>query len=291
MSIVIGSIIASIIGLFAFTIDSESLFSWNPTDNIKRALRVTLISVLFIYFLDSLLRVRFIENNIFGWTDYDLKWKIKNSSYLCYDTNTLAIRVIFLYLISKSVGLIRQKPISVKFFFLYLMLSCFSRAGLLGILFIYIIEMPLMRRMEYKFLLIISIIGSLMLEFTTDYSNLIELDSSAVSKIDLFSGSIDLWLSSSSINQLFGFGYYSNIDVGTTSQISGHSIIYYSLVDFGVIGSLLIGALLYKQAENSEGRYLLLTLMLIGLSIFRFDFLFLYFTLFFVNHVGKSQNL
>jgi hypothetical protein len=84
-------------------------------------------------------------------------------------------------------------------------------------------------------------------------------------------------------------GYYSNINVGAIDWASGHSIVYYALVDFGVLGTLLLGGLIFRCARTLQARWLLIVYLILGFSVFRFDFLFLYVALFFVEYVQASS--
>lgn len=285
------SVVASVIGLLAFAIKPQMLFAWDQSDGTRRAFHRVLLWVLLFYFLDSLLRVGFLDLNFTGWTDYELKEWVKTRSYLADDTNTLAIRVIFLYFIAWSVGLVRSRPWAARLFFLYLMLTCYSRAGLLAMLIVFALENESARRALRRFplLLVSTALGIAGVALMSITSEDLLVDSSVISKLDLVTGSIDHWISSDWLTRLIGAGYYSNINVGAVDWAAGHSIVYYALVDFGMVGTLLIGVLMYRQARSLEGRYLLSLYCLLGLSVFRFDFLFLYITLFFVDHVATRE--
>jgi hypothetical protein len=294
------STLGAVIGLFAFAINPKLLFSWNEIYSSRRALRRILIPILFIYFLDSLSRSTSLHLNFVGFTDYNLKNILKSSTYLADDTNTLAVRVLFLYFITMSVGLIRLRPWSFRIFFTYLMASCYSRAGIFVMLFAFILELDWVRRVfKHYFIRIFALIFAILtivfiLINSDQYLSGLDIDSSVISKMVLVTGSIEYWLCVDWVTKLIGSGYYSNINVGAIigdgMWASGHSIFYYAIVDFGVIGSLLIGLLFYRQVATFRGRSLLNLYCLIGLSLFRFDFLFLYITLFFVEHVLINNN-
>lgn len=289
------STIATLLGLVAFTVRPDLLFSWNGADDRHKSYRRIFIWVLLAYLADSLLRIQYLQYNWIGWSDYELKEWIKTSSWLADDTNTLSIRVILLYFIARSIGLLASRPWMLRGIFLYLVLSCYSRAAIAVLLLVFVFELRIaskalkMRNLLPSVILGFFIIIKLILPSVDDMN----LDSSEISKLDLIIGSFDHWLASGWWERLVGLGYYSNINVGTFDWATGHSIVYYALVDFGVLGTLLLGCLIFRCTRTVQARWLLIVYLILGLSVFRFDFLFLYVTLFFLEYVhpgGKKTN-
>lgn len=164
------------------------------------------------------------------------------------------------------------------------MISTFSRAGLFILLLIYSKDLFYSFRLKRSFLLLI--IGSFLgVYFMLNFIDFNRLDSSSVSKLLLLTDSIVYFSKQNFLQILFGNGYYSNInivqniDAGAGSWASGHSIIYYTLIDFGLIGSFLFLLLILSGLIHRVSKELVFSYFLIGLSLFRFDLLFLYLAL------------
>lgn|GEM_PF-3674196 len=286
------SAIATVIGLFAFTVRPEELFSWDDTEDMRRSYRNVLALVMLAYLIDSLLRVQYIQFNWSAWSDYEFKEWVKTNTWLADDTNTLGIRVILLYFIARSIGFMASTPWLLKAFVFYLTLTSYSRAALVVLLLVFAAEVA-MRNMLHKKTYVLTILAfAAGLAFTLLPSMIEEadFDSSVISKLDLLLGSFGHWLSSDWWERLLGGGYYSNVDVGIANWASGHSIAYYAMVDFGVLGSIFLGALIVGCAHTARARWLIAVYSLLGLAVFRFDFLFLYVTLFFVEYVAPSRS-
>jgi hypothetical protein len=285
------STIATLLGLIAFTVRADLLFSWDGSNDLRRSYCRIFFWVLAVYLIDSLLRIQYLKYNWVGWSDYELKTWIKTSSWLVDDTNTLGIRVIFLYFIARSIGFLKSHPWMLRVLFLYLVLSCYSRAAIGVLLLVFVFDTRMgwkLLKMKYAILSLVFVIViaiKIILPAVDDMT----LDSSEISKLALITGSLDHWLAADWWGRLFGLGYYSNIDVGLINWASGHSIFYYALVDFGVFGTLLLCALIFRCATTVKARWLLVVYMILGLSVFRFDFLFLYVTLFFVEYVQIGE--
>ena len=283
------SYLASLLGLFAFTVQPEKIFKYSSYKIFINSTRKIVILVLFIYFLDSLQRLLYINLNFTGFTDYVFKENIKGATYLADDTNTLALRIIFLFYISSAIGLVNNFPIFARLFFSILMLSTYSRAGEIVLILVFLSQINIIRvvLLRYAYLFLSLFVLIIVIYSSTLIDIIISSDSSVISKFVLFYASYEYWLSSDLLIQIIGLGYFSDIDVGTFSGLSwasGHSFIYYLLVEFGIAGSLLLIALLHGQATSRESKFLLLFYFIIGLSLFRFDFLFLYVTLFYTNN-------
>lgn len=281
------STLSTLLGLFAFAVRPDRLFDYKATDVIHQSFRRILVSVLLIYFADSLLRVQHLHFNWIGWSDYELKELIKSNTWLADDTNTLGIRVLLIYFIACSIGLLSSRPWMLRGIFLYLTLTCYSRAAIVVLLLVFLFEMEIINRaIKNRYLLIASIFSIvLVIAVALPMVDDINLDSSEISKLELIVGSFEHWWVSGWWERLVGLGYHSNLDVGTLNWASGHSFVYYAIVDFGVFGTLLLGALILRCARTSQARWLLVVYLILGLSVFRFDFLFLYIALFFVEHV------
>ena len=285
------SAIASVLGLLAFAIRADVLFDWDGSAQMREAFRRVLVWVLVVYVLDSLLRVKYLSMNFTGWSDYELKEQVKTSLWLADDTNTLTIHVVFLYLISRSVGLLRAHPWRLRALFIYLSLASYSRAGLAAMLLVVLVEEAAVRnwlRARYLLPALLMLSGAAMAGLLWLIRNT-EIDSSVVSKADLVVGSLAHWVSADWWRRLFGSGYFSNIDVGIYNWASGHSIIYYGLVDFGAVGTLLMGTLILRSFRSIQARMVFALYCIMGLSVFRFDLLFLYITMFFVEHVSERR--
>ena len=284
------SVIATMLGLFAFTARSDVLFGWTGTDGMRKAFRSALIWVLVVYLIDSLSRVQYIQFNWVGWSDWELKELVKTSTWLADDSNTLGIRVILLYFIARSVGLFASSPWVLRGLFFYLALVSYSRAALAALLLVFVLDVVAAKRVpKMRYVLpILVFIAVWAINKALSLGEDIRIDSSVISKIDLITGSFDFWWSSGWWVRLLGLGYYSNLDVGTFAWASGHSIVYYALVDFGLLGTLLLGMLIMSCARTAQARWLMLIYSFLGLAVFRFDFLFLYITLFFVEYVAPS---
>lgn len=289
------STVPTLLGLVAFTVRPDLLFSWNGTDDRLKTYRRIFFLVLLTYFLDSLVRIQYLHYNWTDWPDWELKQLIKTSSWLADDTNTLSIRVVLLYFIARSISFLISRPWVLRGIFLYLALSCYSRAALAVLLLVFVLEAKAeIKMLKMKYLFLFVMLGLLIfININLPAVEVMALDSSAISKLDLVIGSFYHWLYSGWWERLFGAGYFSNIDVGSFNWASGHSIVYYALVDFGVLGTLLLAALIFRCARSVQARWLLTVYIILGFSVFRFDFLFLYIALFFVEYTqagSKSTN-
>ncbi|MBT8631929.1 hypothetical protein AOC23_07590 [Polynucleobacter paneuropaeus] len=286
------SALGSLFALFLLTISYKSYWLY-PEASQKIILKIFII-VLLVFLIDAYSRLIWIFSNISlsnillpDYYDFNgSKEYLKSSTILADDTNTLAIR---LFLISFLVrALIHNKNVQILFTLIIgiLIYSCFSRATL----YVFVIGIFLLQKNFLKFIagrfflfgmlaisatIFFSVIwGSEVTEYLINNG-----DSSVISKIELVINPIKIWLSSSLIVQMFGLGYFANIDVGTISWASGHSIVYYSIIEFGLIGSFFFFVLLINAPKNSESKILLLLYFMIGISEFRFDLLFLWIVL------------
>jgi hypothetical protein len=281
------SMIATLFGLIAFTVRPDLLFSWDGSNDMRKSYRRIFVWVIVVYLIDSLLRIQYLKYNWVGWSDYELKTWIKTSSWLVDDTNTLGIRVIFLYFIARSINFLKSRPWMLRGLFLYLALSSYSRAAIGVLLLVFVFDTRMASKLFKMKFVIPSLVLGILIAIKINLLTIVNmsLDSSEISKLELVTGSFNHWVAADWWERLFGLGYYSNINVGILNWASGHSIFYYALVDFGVLGTLLLGALIFRCATTEKARLLLVIYLILGVSVFRFDFLFLYVTVFFVEYV------
>jgi len=290
------SALGSIFALFLLTISHKTYWLYSEVSQ-KTILKIFIILFL-VFLIDSYSRLIWVFSNISlsnmllaDYYDFSgSKEYLKSSTILADDTNTLAIRFFLIIFLVRA--LINNKNVKILFTFIIgiLIYSCFSRATL----YVFFIGLFLLQKDVLKFIggrfwffgilaisasVFFSIFwGPEVVEYLINNG-----DSSVISKIELVINPIKIWLSSSLIVQMFGLGYFANIDVGTISWASGHSIVYYSIVEFGLIGSFFFFMLLINAAKNNESKILLLLYFMIGISEFRFDLIFLWIVLFAQN--------
>ena len=270
------SVIGTVIGLLLLCIDIPRLASFVP---VYRKTHLALIrAVIVLYFIDALRRLPYIRSLIDGWPDYELREAVKKSTLLADDTNTLAIRLLLIAIMYLSYEVNSRRRIWTILIAAVIMASCYSRAGLVAFAAVALITWrPLYRLFETRRWWFRSIVAITTVSVCTamsqyDYST---RDSSVISKYEIIYGSIEFWKAAPLFAKTIGVGYFANIDVGRALEATGHSVIYYVLVELGLAGGVLLVALMAFQARRFMSEILVTSYLLLGISIFRFDFAFL----------------
>lgn len=277
------SAVGTVFGLWFFTLRPTSVIDLRQY--VARCqthkIRNVIFFVMFLLLVDSFPRLPYILMNWRGWEDYELKEAVKKSTFLADDTNTLAIRLVILYFVANIYcSLSRHLDYLMHFAFLILMAATYSRAGIMALLFLLFGFKYFFRLSPRRLLVIVGAgLAGLILFLPKFWSFFVDAsvaDSSVISKFDLIFGSLDFWISAGLFEKLFGLGYFSNLDVGLTQWASGHAILYYFLVELGLVGALLLVVLLFNAARSKYSKLLVATYLVLGFSVFRFDFVFLY---------------
>lgn len=292
--------LASLLGLFAFTISPHQFWIFRSLKFGCRHFNAFLKGVLGLYFLESLFRLRYIKYNFVEWEDFELKEQVKGQLLLADDTNGLVVRILLLYSVCVSSGFLSNRRWLLRCTFFYLVLTCYSRAGILAILIAFFFEFDLIRlrikRISFKPLIIGLLLIPALLSLSVFDEEITDnkYDSSVESKYVLVVGSVKHWWDFDVLSKIVGDGYFANTDIGeqmlSGNWASGHSIYYYLLIEYGLLGSVFLLCLIGSRVKSYGAKILVYNYCLIGLSVFRTDFLFLYITIAMLEAFERSKS-
>jgi hypothetical protein len=214
----------------------------SPASGLKvsdGALNRTLRLILLFYIVEAL--IRFLTPDVRAGDEFFYAYKY--NSYMYGDSNFTALALLALFWLIDNIFLKSFRKFIYLLIVLFLILMTFSRAAYMAILFYFLLK----KIKSKKILISLLTLSALGIYFVFDVVEF--TDASLVTKFEIFNAVAAYNSNSGIFTILFGTGLEKFVEL-EGSKWTGHSIIFFVFVSFGLINSLLFFLILSNRFKK-----------------------------------------